>query len=143
MDKGETARREMRYVFECAWEVANKVGGIYTVLRTKAVQSTEELGDQYCMMGPYNADSVRLEVEVLEADAQPMRAALQFMKDEGFKVRGGWRLPLKRMNNFYLGASDEHFLIFNSNPIQIQLHSSIFNFNPIPILGRIEQKNAK
>uniref|UniRef100_A0A915DED7 Glycogen [starch] synthase n=1 Tax=Ditylenchus dipsaci TaxID=166011 RepID=A0A915DED7_9BILA len=34
-----------------SWEVANKVGGIYTVLRTKAPVSTDELGDQYCMMG--------------------------------------------------------------------------------------------
>lgn len=25
MDAGETARREGRYVFECSWEIANKV----------------------------------------------------------------------------------------------------------------------
>ncbi len=24
LDRGETAKRENRYVFECAWEVANK-----------------------------------------------------------------------------------------------------------------------
>ena len=67
------------------------VGGIYTVLRTKAVQSTEELGDQYCMLGPYSADSVRLEVEVLEPDYAPMRVALEQMRDDGFKVvYGRW-----------------------------------------------------
>ncbi|VDO71074.1 unnamed protein product [Heligmosomoides polygyrus] len=64
MDQGETARHEGRFVFECSWEVANKVGGIYTVLRTKAPISTEELGDQYCMLGPYNEDRVKLEVAV-------------------------------------------------------------------------------
>ncbi|VDM40142.1 unnamed protein product [Toxocara canis] len=62
MDHGETARREGRFVFECSWEVANKVGGIYTVLRTKAAVSTDELGDQYCMLGPYNEERVKLEV---------------------------------------------------------------------------------
>ncbi|OZC08187.1 starch synthase [Onchocerca flexuosa] len=61
MDHGEQARREGRFVFECSWEVANKVGGIYTVLRTKASVTTEELGDQYCMLGPYNEERVKLE----------------------------------------------------------------------------------
>ncbi|VBB28731.1 unnamed protein product [Acanthocheilonema viteae] len=62
MDHGEQARREGRFVFECSWEVANKVGGIYTVLRTKAPITTEELGDQYCMLGPYKEERVKLEV---------------------------------------------------------------------------------
>ena len=35
-----------RWCFECAWEVGNKVGGIYTVIRSKAGVSTNELGDQ-------------------------------------------------------------------------------------------------
>ncbi|VDL82350.1 unnamed protein product [Nippostrongylus brasiliensis] len=91
MDQGETARREGRYVFECSWEVANKVGGIYTVLRTKAPISTEELGDQYCMMGPYFEDRVRLEVEVLEPDNKLMKAALDNTRAQGFKVvYGRW-----------------------------------------------------
>ncbi|CAK5013926.1 unnamed protein product [Meloidogyne enterolobii] len=50
LDRGELAKLENRFVFECAWEVVNKVGGIYTVLRTKAPISTDELGDQYYMM---------------------------------------------------------------------------------------------
>ena len=35
-----------RWCFECAWEVGNKVGGIYTVIRSKTGVSTNELGDQ-------------------------------------------------------------------------------------------------
>ena len=38
--------------FEASWEVANKKGGIYTVLRSKAAVSTQELGDRYVMLGP-------------------------------------------------------------------------------------------
>ena len=37
-----------RWCFECAWEVGNKVGGIYTVIRSKTGVSTNELGDQGC-----------------------------------------------------------------------------------------------
>ena len=50
------------FVFEVAWEVANKVGGIYTVLRSKAGVTTEELGDDYFMLGPYNHEQCQAEV---------------------------------------------------------------------------------
>lgn len=67
------------------------VGGIYTVLRTKAPVSTDELGDQYCMLGPYNEEQVRLEVEVLEPDTASMKYTLDQMKDWGFHVvYGRW-----------------------------------------------------
>ena len=36
MDRGLTAAANNAWYFECAWEVANKVGGIYTVIRSKA-----------------------------------------------------------------------------------------------------------
>ncbi|KAL1237705.1 Glycogen [starch] synthase [Trichinella spiralis] len=86
LDRGETARRESRFVFEIAWEVANKVGGIYTVLRTKAAISTEELGDQYCMIGPYNEETVKLEVEVLEPETSHIRGAVESIRSQGVKV---------------------------------------------------------
>ena len=63
LDRGHTASSENRFTFEVAWEAANKVGGIYTVIRSKAFVSTEELGDQYCLMGPYKEESARQEVE--------------------------------------------------------------------------------
>lgn len=40
------------YIFEVSWEVCNKVGGIYTVLSTKARQLTERFGDHYILLGP-------------------------------------------------------------------------------------------
>ena len=39
MDRGVAAARQNAWYFECAWEVANKVGGIYTVIRSKAGKS--------------------------------------------------------------------------------------------------------
>jgi glycogen(starch) synthase len=91
LDRGESAKFENRFVFECAWEVANKVGGIYTVLRTKAPISTEELGDQYCMLGPYNEEQVRLEVEIMPPETAAMKYALDQMQDWGFRcIYGRW-----------------------------------------------------
>ncbi len=41
-----------RTLFEVSWEVANKVGGIHTVLATKAPSLVERLGDRYLAIGP-------------------------------------------------------------------------------------------
>ena len=40
------------YIFESSWEVCNKVGGIYTVLSTRAKTLTERLKDQLIFIGP-------------------------------------------------------------------------------------------
>lgn len=53
LDRGHAAKNENRYTFEIAWEVANKVGGIYTVIRSKAFVSAEELGEHYCLLGEH------------------------------------------------------------------------------------------
>ena len=66
----------------CVW-----VGGINTVLRTKAAVSMDEMGDQYCMIGPYVEKNVKMEVEVEEpVRHEPMATVIRRMKDSGFKV---------------------------------------------------------
>ena len=40
------------FIFETSWEVCNKVGGIYTVLSTKAHTVVEEYKDNYICIGP-------------------------------------------------------------------------------------------
>jgi len=40
------------YIFETSWEICNKVGGIYTVLSTKARTIVEDYGDNYILIGP-------------------------------------------------------------------------------------------
>ncbi len=41
------------YCFEVSWEACNKVGGIYTVLKTKAPFMKQNYGDGYFAVGPY------------------------------------------------------------------------------------------
>jgi hypothetical protein len=61
------------------------VGGIYTVIRSKAYVSTEEMGDQYCLLGPYKEHSARTEVE--ESDfTGPLHTAVSKMREQGFKA---------------------------------------------------------
>ncbi|MCF8223279.1 MAG: alpha-glucan family phosphorylase [Bacteroidales bacterium] len=39
-------------LFETSWEICNKVGGIHTVISTKALNLVNKLGDSYVLIGP-------------------------------------------------------------------------------------------
>jgi len=68
--------------------VFETVGGINTVLRTKAAVSIDEMGDQYCMIGPFVEKGVKMEVEVEDPiKFQPMAAVIKKMTEHGFRVR--------------------------------------------------------
>ena len=41
------------HLFEVSWEVCNKVGGIYTVVSSKAKTLASKLGDHYVVIGPW------------------------------------------------------------------------------------------
>ncbi|MDL2330400.1 alpha-glucan family phosphorylase [Odoribacter sp. OttesenSCG-928-A06] len=40
------------YLFEVSWEVCNKVGGIHTVIATKALNMSKEYGSSHILIGP-------------------------------------------------------------------------------------------
>lgn len=44
---------EKPFLFEVSWEVANKVGGIYTVLESKSALVKEHYEENYFLVGPY------------------------------------------------------------------------------------------
>ncbi|BEI94326.1 uncharacterized protein CcaverHIS019_0607850 [Cutaneotrichosporon cavernicola] len=79
-------------LFECAWEVANKVGGIYTVIKTKVPVTVKEYGDRYCLIGPLSYKTAPIEVESMEPEpGSPMEGTLNAMRDQGVKyLYGRW-----------------------------------------------------
>jgi len=63
------------------------VGGIYTVIRSKAFVSTEEMGEHYCLLGPYKEQCARTEVEEMEFPSNsPLNIAVNKLRDQGYKV---------------------------------------------------------
>eukprot|EP00842_Homolaphlyctis_polyrhiza_P001341 jgi/Hompol1/2207/HPOL_002860-RA len=70
-------------LFEVAWEVANKVGGIYTVIKTKAPSTCAEYGDRYCLIGPLSRATAALEVEEAEPPSAALKAALAALAEGG------------------------------------------------------------
>ena len=80
-------------LFECAWEVCWQLGGIYTVLRTKAATMLERWGDRYCLIGPYNPNTAPIEFEE-QPTYGSIREALQRLRDSGLNCYfGRWLIP--------------------------------------------------
>jgi glycogen(starch) synthase len=67
------------------------VGGIYTVLRTKAPVTVQEFGERYTMIGPLNMRTAPVEVEELEPTNPLIRESLEEMRQAGVHyLYGRW-----------------------------------------------------
>lgn len=74
---------------EIAWETVNQVGGIYTVIRSKAPTITKEWGNNYCLLGPYMPQNVAAEFDPIEDAKDPFAKAVARMNESGYKVHYG------------------------------------------------------
>ena len=79
------------YLFEVSWEVCNKVGGIHTVIATKAQTALRKFGERYVLIGP-DVQHVGDNPE-FEEDATLLRAWRQNVYGEGIRIRvGRWKI---------------------------------------------------
>ncbi len=80
------------YIFESSWEVCNKVGGIYTVLSTRAKTLQERLKDKLIFVGP---DFWKTTESPYFREDKTMFAEWQWeAKEQGLAVRvGRWTIP--------------------------------------------------
>ena len=77
-------------LIEVGWEVCNRVGGIYTVLRTKAPQMVAQRGDDYALLGPLNRSSAQVEFEETEVPPH-IEAGVHALQECGVhSVAGRW-----------------------------------------------------
>ena len=80
------------YIFEVSWEVCNKVGGIYTVLSTRAKTILEKTGAQLIFIGP----DVWKDTEnpLFKEDKRLLAGWRKKATEEGFEIRiGRWNIP--------------------------------------------------
>jgi phosphorylase/glycogen(starch) synthase len=85
------------YIFEVSWEVCNKVGGIHTVISTKALTLLKDFGDKYVLIGP---DVWREDAEHPEFSEDPILLSgwRQQAASEGLRIRvGRWKIKGKPM----------------------------------------------
>lgn len=80
------------YIFESSWEVCNKVGGIYTVLSTRANTLQQEMQDKVFFIGPdvWHENAC----PYFKEDAKLLAYWKKTATEEGLKVKvGRWTVP--------------------------------------------------
>ncbi|MEN8203420.1 MAG: alpha-glucan family phosphorylase [Bacteroidota bacterium] len=80
------------YLFEVSWEVCNKIGGIHTVISTKALSVVKEMKDQYITIGP-DVWRENKEHPEFEEDGDLFSDWRESAVKEGIRVRiGRWKI---------------------------------------------------
>jgi len=83
------------YLFEVSWEVCNKVGGIHTVVSTKATSISNELKSNYILIGPDVWRDIERNPEFIE-DLQLFSSWKNKALEEGLNIRiGHWNISSK------------------------------------------------
>lgn len=76
------------FLFEIAYEVCRRLGGIYTVLRSKAPAMVNTWGERYCLIGPWDPATAETEFEPREAEG-PLAAAIAVLERQGVRCHFG------------------------------------------------------
>ena len=100
------------YLFEVSWEVCNKVGGIHTVVSTKALSMAREFKDKHILIGPdvwrYNEPNPEFTEDPHLFKSWKIKAA-----QEGLRVKvGHWNVagnPIVLLVDFttFMGQKDQ------------------------------------
>ena len=79
------------YLFEVSWEVCNKIGGIHTVVSTKAQTAIRKFNERYILIGPdLQHEGVNPE---FEEDPNLLKTWRQGLYAEGIRIRvGHWKI---------------------------------------------------
>lgn len=82
-------KEEPTFLMEIAWEVCNQVGGIYTVLLSKAQSVIQKWDENYCLIGPYFPEQAETEFEESENEEGIIPELVKSMKEEGYDIHFG------------------------------------------------------
>ncbi len=99
-------------LIEIAWEVCNRVGGIYTVIQSKVPYMRERWGNQYCLIGPMMSNTLPVEFQSSDDYTSPFGKAALNMRKAGFQVEYG----------YWLIAGKPQVILFNVFQIFDKLH---------------------
>ena len=106
------------YLFEASWEVCNKVGGIYTVVSSKAPQMVKAYGKKFFTVGPYFPDKAIIEFQQ-GVPSDKFKQAFEKLKKQGITAYYGNWLIKEKPNVILLDVSK--FAEKNKNDIKRDL----------------------
>ncbi|MFP4024826.1 MAG: alpha-glucan family phosphorylase [Thiohalospira sp.] len=105
------------YLFEVSWEICNKVGGIHTVISTKALTLSKQLQDNHILVGPDILHESFENSEFIE-DKQLLKSWREKSAGEGLRIKiGRWDItgkPIAILVDFstIIAQKDEIFKVF-------------------------------
>lgn len=108
------------YIFETSWEICNKIGGIYTVISTKAPGIQKEYEDNYMLIGPDVWKETDSNPDFIE-DKYLHRSWREHAESQGIHLRlGRWNIesrPIVILVDFtpYIANKDKIFANFWEN----------------------------
>ena len=132
------------FIFEASWEVCNKVGGIYTVLSSRAQTLLKEYGDKLIFIGP-DIWQEKNNPDFLE-DKKLLKNWREAAAKEGVNVRiGRWQVagrpvavlvdfqPFFEQRNFIYGTAWQNFGVQSDKAYGDYDEASMFSLSLIHI----------
>lgn len=123
------------YIFETSWEVCNMVGGIYTVLSTRAATLQEKHQDKLIFIGPYLNDNPN---PYFEEDKELLSDWIVYtFGTYHLKTKvGRWKIPGKPL----VVLVDFSPLLIQKNDIYSEIWSQ-FGVNSLPAYGDYDESS--
>jgi len=120
-----------KILIEIAWEVCNQVGGIYTVIRSKAPAMVSMWGENYCLMGPMMG-RLPAEFEPAEIYDDIFGSTVLKMREQGLDVHyGTWlvsgkpKVVLINFEKLYHLIGDIKHKLWNSHRIDTSVYDAL------------------
>ena len=129
--------RDKTYLFEISWEVCNKVGGIYTVIKSKTADAQAAFANYY-VVGPYFSDKHAAEF-IEEPAPKAFSKIFEELKNEGIICHYGKWLTDVEVNailiefNAYASNKDKIKTELWENYSIDSLYTSFFDFDETAI----------
>ena len=134
----EEITMDPNYLFEISWEVCNKIGGIHTVLATRATLLRDKFADKYITIGP-DLWQHKENPEFVQDDTL-FPSWLARTKEEGLRVRTGyWNIkgkPIAILVDFshYISEKNE-ILTYYWNTQQLDSLNASWDFTESALFG--------
>jgi glycogen(starch) synthase len=126
-------------LFEIAWEVARQVGGIYTVIRSKAAYMKRNWGDRYTCIGPWDPGTSPNEFEYKQPSGA-IAQALDLLREEGIEAHyGTWLIAsnpaviLLNPDSLRAKLGDIKYFLWDHHKISLRDHDDLVD--PVACFG--------
>ena len=149
---GEKITPHATTLIEISWEICNKVGGIHTVISSKA-KKTKETYPEYICIGPYIKEQAKQEFQEQETP-EKFKDAFNKIEQKGIKLRyGEWMIKgqpktiLIDFANLYEKKNDLKAELWNTNQID-SINAGwdfeepmLFSYAATKLIQELEQQN--